>query len=183
MNSRLIFVLSLVISNISAQDRTVPGQFSPIPSVPPDLLKFNHRASTFELTDINGRTWRSADLLEHVSVVNLWATSCLPCRQEHPELQRFFDKTKSKGRLQVLTFSLDENSAQVKLYMRQHHYTFPVIIVGEEQADKLFPAAAHTDRGIPESWIIDRQGRRSEPFRTWTFGRILSAAEDLESSK
>jgi hypothetical protein len=67
--------------------------------------------------------------------------------------------------------------------MRQNHYTFPVIIVGKEQADKLLPAEAHSDGGIPESWIIDRQGRRSEPFRTWTFGRILLTAEDLESSK
>jgi thiol-disulfide isomerase/thioredoxin len=146
------------------------------------LLKFNHRASSFELIDLNGKTWRSADLLEHVTVVNLWATSCLPCRQEHPELQRFFDKTKSKGKLQVLTFSLDENSANVKSYMRQNHYTFPVIVLSKERVDKLFPAAAHTDGAIPESWIIDRQGRRSEPFRTWTFGRILLAAEDLENS-
>jgi cytochrome oxidase Cu insertion factor (SCO1/SenC/PrrC family) len=175
--------LFLVFSDISAQDRTVPVQFSPIPSAPPDLLKFNHRTPSFEVTDLNGKTWRLADLLEHVTVVSLWATSCLPCRQEHPELQRFFDKTKSKGRLQVLTFSLDENSADVKSYMRQNRYTFPVIIVAKEQVDKLFPAATDSDGGIPESWIIDRQGRRSEPFRTWTFGRILIAAEDLEKSK
>jgi len=31
--------------------------------------------------------------------------------------------------------------------------------------------------GLPQTLVINPQLRRSEPFQTWTFGRILSEVE------
>ena len=63
---------------------------------------------------------------------------------------------------------MDDDPHRVESYMKEHKYTFPVI-VGGELVQKMFLA----DGGIPQSWIIDREGRRSDQFRSWSLGRIL----------
>ena len=80
---------------------------------------------------------------------------------------------KPNGKIQVLTFSLDRDPEVVRTFMKQKGYTFPVI-ADPELEQRLFP-----EGGIPNSWVIDRQGRRSEPFRAWTFGRIVLEVEKI----
>jgi thiol-disulfide isomerase/thioredoxin len=165
-------LFALTLGTLSAAQANSP--FLSVPAIVPDALVFGSQLGNFEATDLSGRLWRSADLKGKVTLVSIWGTFCAPCRQEHPELQRFYEETRSMKGIQVLTFSLDENVDETRAYLRGHHLTFPVI-VDRTLEQKLFP----TEGGIPKSWVIDREGRRSEPFHTWTFGRVLLEAEKL----
>jgi hypothetical protein len=60
--------------------------------------------------------------------------------------------------------------------MKQKQYTFPVI-VSEKESGRLFGNA-----GIPQSWVVDRRGFRSERFNAWSLGRILTEIERLAES-
>jgi hypothetical protein len=102
---------------------------------------------------------------------------CLPCRKELPAVQEFYTGTKAHDKIQVLTFSLDDDPRVVRSYMNEKGYTFPVI-VDKDLEQKLFP----TEGPIPQAWVIDSQGRRSEQFRSWTFGRVLFEVENLAKS-
>jgi hypothetical protein len=78
------------------------------------------------------------------------------------------------NKAQVLTFTLDDEPPRVRSYMKENGYTFPVVVNGDLES-RPFPR----DRGIPETFVIGPDGRRSDQFRTWTFGRILMEVEKL----
>ena len=62
----------------------------------------------FELVDLQGRTWRLADLKGKTAFVNVWATWCAPCRKEMPHLQRLYDRVKGRPDVVLLTMNVDE---------------------------------------------------------------------------
>ena len=152
--------------------------FDSIPAARTDSLAFTTRIPNFEAIALDGRIWRSSDLTGNVTLIVIWSTNCGPCRKEHLELQALYDGAKSSRHLQVLTFALDDDPAGVRSYMAQKGYTFPVI-VNERLPVRLFTA----DGGIPKHFVIDQEGRLSEPFRAWPLGRIFLEAERLAKSK
>ena len=60
----------------------------------------------FELTDLDGRKWSTADLKGKVALINLWATWCGPCREELPYVQKL--REKMKDRKDVVILEVDE---------------------------------------------------------------------------
>lgn len=47
---------------------------------------------------------------------------------------------------------MDENSGEVAPYMKEHHYTFPVLLA------KSYVNAFVPELGIPQNWIVNPQG-------------------------
>jgi len=86
-------------------------------------------------------------------LINVWATWCGPCRGEHPYLQKFYDKVKDRGDVQVLTFNIDDSAADVGPYMRDNHYTFPVLMA-KDLVYEILPTVA-----IPQNWVVNREGK------------------------
>jgi thiol-disulfide isomerase/thioredoxin len=152
--------------------------FDSIPAARPDSLTFTTRIPDFEAIALDGRMWRFSDLTGNVTLVDIWSTNCGPCRKEHPELQALYSEIGSAHHLQVLTFALDHDPARVRSYMAEKGYTFPVI-VNERLSVRLFTAVG----GIPKQFVIDQEGRLSEPFRAWSLGRVFLEAERLAQSK
>jgi thiol-disulfide isomerase/thioredoxin len=150
----------------------------PTPATVSKDLTFQTQLRDFAAKDLTGRTWRSVDFRGKLTVVSVWSTWCLPCREEHPELQRFYSETKSLNNVQVLTFSLDDDAGRVRSYMKEKGYTFPVI-VDRELEKRLFPR----EGGLPETWVVDREGQWADPIESWSFGRILFEVEKAAKSK
>ena len=153
--------------------------FDPIHAPQPDALTFTNRIPDFEAISLDGRKWRLSDLKGKVTLIDIWSINCGPCRRDHPKLQALYDGSKSTRHLQVLTFALDNDPVPVRSYMVQQGYTFPVI-VNERLSVQLFTADGN---GIPEQFVIDQEGRLSEPFRAWSLGRVFMEAERLARSK
>lgn len=157
----------------SAVAASAESPFQAVPvRAPEDTLRFVTELPEFEAKDIDGRVWQSADLRGKLTLIDVWSTFCGPCRKEHPELQRFYEKAKNTPNLQVLTFCMDYDYMHAHVYMKEKQYTFPVI-ADWKLVKKLFPS----EGGLPQQWVIDGQGRRSAPFRSWTLGRILIELE------
>ena len=174
--------LFVMVSVIFAQQAITRGE-SPFQVVPPaptasDTLGSSSTVPNFETRDLSGRTWRSADLRGKVTVVQFWATWCLPCRQEHPALQDFSNEARSMNNVQVLTVSLDDDPSRVLSYMKEKGYTFPVVLDRDLEL-RLFPS----EGGLPKSWVIGPDGRRSDSFRAWTLGRILMEVGKFSGAK
>jgi thiol-disulfide isomerase/thioredoxin len=106
----------------------------------------------FALADLSGRTWRLADLKGKVAFVNVWATSCGPCRAELPFVEKLYQQMKEAQDVLVLTLNADDNPALIEPFLRQNKYTFPVL-----------PALSyleHMDSAlvVPQNWVVDRSG-------------------------
>jgi thiol-disulfide isomerase/thioredoxin len=106
-----------------------------------------------ELSDLQGKTWKLVDFKGKAILINVWATWCGPCRGEHPYLQKFYDKVKDRGDVQVLTFNIDDSAADVGPYMRDNHYTFPVLMA-KDLVYEILPTVA-----IPQNWVVNREGK------------------------
>jgi thiol-disulfide isomerase/thioredoxin len=106
----------------------------------------------FRFSDAGGKTWTLADLKGKVTLVNLWATWCGPCKAELPYLQKLFDKVRQRTDLQVLTLNTDDNPGLILPFLHQTKYTFPVL-----------PALGYVNQLVPElsiprNWIVDADG-------------------------
>jgi len=107
----------------------------------------------FETRDLTGKIWTKEKLAGKVVLVNLWATWCGPCRAEFPLLQRLH----KEGRL-VLAVSTDSDPELARRFVEENGYTMPVI-VDRTLADKIDFVL-----GVPQSRLIDREGRKlAEP--------------------
>lgn len=106
----------------------------------------------FQMFDAAGKTWRLADLKGKVTLVNLWATWCGPCRNELPYLQKVFDKVRERDDLAVLTLNADDNPGLVPPFLEENQYTFPVL-PAVNYLVKLLP-----EFSVPRNWIVDAEG-------------------------
>jgi thiol-disulfide isomerase/thioredoxin len=110
---------------------------------------------SFSLTDLAGKTWNLADLKGVATLVNVWATWCGPCREEHPELEKLYEKVKGRKDIAVLSVSVDEEAGLVAPYMAEHKYTFPVLL-GKDLVDAVMGSDGF---GIPQNWLISPAGK------------------------
>ncbi|HTS63848.1 MAG TPA: TlpA disulfide reductase family protein [Candidatus Acidoferrales bacterium] len=107
----------------------------------------------FSLSDIEGKTWKLASLEGKVVLINLWATWCGPCRAEHPEFQKLYEKLKERADVSVISFNVDDDLGKVAPYMKDNQYTFPVLLA-RELIDQLLPVIA-----VPQNWFVDTKGK------------------------
>ncbi len=97
--------------------------------------------------------------------LNLWATWCIPCRQEMPELQNLLPRFQAKG-IQVVGLSVDQDveAAAIKKFADQLGVTYPLYRIDEENVGKIFGEEVF----IPLSFLIDEKGRVAEVFEGWS---------------
>src|ERR1700674_2230385 len=122
----------------------------------------------FELVDLAGKTWRLKGRTGRAVLINVWATWCGPCRVELPHIQKLYDKVKDRTDLQVLTLNDDEGSGLVEPFLKENGYTFPVL-----PAYGLISNMFASSFGIPQTWIIDSQGRWQWTEMGFTAGKIV----------
>ncbi len=113
----------------------------------------NKPLTTLNATDANGRTWTMADLKGKTTLVTVWATWCAPCRAELPAVQTLFEQIKEKKDVQFISISVDENPGVIAPFLKENHYTFPVLFARFTRIDELDGLG-----GIPRTWIVDSNG-------------------------
>jgi cytochrome c biogenesis protein CcmG, thiol:disulfide interchange protein DsbE len=85
-------------------------------------------------------------------LVNLWASWCVPCRQEAPELDRFARQHKGQD-VRVLGINVQDNSDDALAFLRDYNVVYPQLrSVGDERSE------AFGSTGVPENFLVDRQG-------------------------
>ena len=96
-----------------------------------------------------------------VVLINLWATWCVPCREEFPDLIRLYGKYQARG-LELILISVDdaEQRAQVEAFLKENSVNFLTYISAEESYDALIDFfAPDWIGGFPTTFVIDRKGR------------------------
>jgi peroxiredoxin len=173
---KALYLIAFCCVSCLGQNIAHETPFQTIPAAPPqvsDKLVFSAITPDFDIRDLAGKVWRSSDLTGKITIIQIWSIFCPPCRQEHASLQDFFNKIRSLHNVQVLTINVDGEPGQVREYMDRKGFTFPVVVDGGLHAPQ-FP--------VDDVWIIGPNGRKAEPVKTWSFGRILIEVEKIATS-
>jgi thiol-disulfide isomerase/thioredoxin len=106
----------------------------------------------FMIVDAQGKTWHMADLKGKVTLVNLWATWCAPCRDELPYVQKLYDQVRASADFAVITLNMDDNTGLIAPFMKQSGYTFPALPALEYERE------FGLGLGLPRTWIVNAEG-------------------------
>ncbi len=117
------------------------------------IADIGRAAPDFTLRDLSGRDVRLAALRGSVVLLNFWATWCPPCGQELPSLARLNSRMNGQP-FRMLAVAVDEGGAEtVERFFRQVGIRLPALTDPSGSV-----ALRYGVRGLPETFIIDRQG-------------------------
>jgi cytochrome c biogenesis protein CcmG/thiol:disulfide interchange protein DsbE len=102
-------------------------------------------------------------------VVNFWASWCMPCKDEAPELQKTYEKYRNQG-LVVLGVDAKDFRQDGKRFIERFGITYPVVDDGRGSTLGKWGV-----RGFPETFFVDREGR--------LVGEVVEGGVDLERNR
>lgn len=110
-------------------------------------------AQAFDLTDTAGQRHRLADYKGKYVVLNFWATWCVPCIQEIPEIAAF---RKQHPEVVVLGVAIDAEDAvaKTKQFAAKVGHDYPLVI-SDDRVEKQLGA----QRALPTTRIYDPTGK------------------------
>ena len=113
-------------------------------------------APNFVSTDTLGKKIDITGYRGKYTLVEFWASWCAPCREESPTLVRLYNEYKDKG-FEILSISIDKNTTQWKNAIRQDGYVWENVCDLNGYGGPT--AALYTVTAIPNSFLLDRDGR------------------------
>ncbi len=145
-------------------------------------------ASPLPVGDVSVKSATAAEILQAVRasnapvvLVNVWATWCLPCRQEFPDIVRLRNSWQGRG-LRVFFVSGDFESElpAVKGFLAEQGVDFPTYL--KQGKDMAFIDAFDPkwSGALPATFLYDRRGiRRRSLFGKSSYDRLESAVREL----
>jgi cytochrome c biogenesis protein CcmG/thiol:disulfide interchange protein DsbE len=104
-------------------------------------------------TAVDGAHVDTAALRGRFVLVNFFATWCIPCIREHPELVKFAQRHLVTGDAAVVGVIFDDDAASVRRFVADKGVAWPIIPDPGGHVAYDFGV-----RGPPESFLLDRQG-------------------------
>jgi len=128
----------LPVGSIGREDTVAPGE--------------GHAAPDFVLRSVAGPSVALSSFFGKVVLVNFWATWCIPCRTEMPEIAGWYRRLRGRG-LVVLGVDKQEPRGDVVPFLHSVHASYPVVLDSDGSVSALYNII-----GLPTSVVVDRQG-------------------------
>jgi cytochrome c biogenesis protein CcmG/thiol:disulfide interchange protein DsbE len=110
--------------------------------------------------DGGGPNRKAADYRGKIVVVNVWASWCVPCREESPLLERWHRQISPRGGT-VLGVDVQDIDTDARAFIQRYGLTYPQL--RDKEGDGM--RADWGVVGYPETFVLDRQGRVAALFR------------------
>lgn len=134
----VLVMIAIVGVQLMQQSRTQPTE-----GIAPD----------FEFTTfIDEETMRLSDLRGNVVVINFWASWCIPCKDEAPELEAAWQQYKDDN-VVFLGIAYADNGPRSLEFMERYGITYMNAPDIETRISELYNI-----QGVPETFIIDQNG-------------------------
>ena len=126
-------------------------------------------APTVAGTTLDGEEISAADLRGRWVVVNFFASWCIPCREEHPQLLAFDAAHRAEGDAALIGVTFDEKADDARAFFEENGGTWPVIDDPENSIGVDFGVAQ-----VPETFVIAPDGTVVQRYA----GGVTKAALD-----
>ncbi len=132
-------------------------------------VKIGERLPTLELHALDGKSVKLSDQVHsgRRAILNLWATWCVPCRREMPELQKLASRLNAGG-VDLIGINVDTDATvDVRGYLAKAGVTYPVFQGGATALEGLFLSDEVT---VPLSIVVDENGKVVDLVSGWSSG-------------
>jgi cytochrome c biogenesis protein CcmG/thiol:disulfide interchange protein DsbE len=123
----------------------------------PDVQRVEVGARAPDFRAIDLATGDSVSLRERyrgaVTLVNVWATWCVPCRVEMPAMERLYQSLAPQG-FRIAAVSIDEGSPEgVQAFGQELGLSFDILQDRSTKVQQIYQTT-----GVPESFLLNRGG-------------------------
>jgi peroxiredoxin len=166
----LIVTIALIVVSLVQDD-------SYLESLKMSSIKEGIPAPDFTFPGLDGKNTSLSDYKGKVVLVNIWATWCPPCVDEMPSMQKLYNEFNGKN-FEILAVSIDAAGVDdVDPFMKKHKLSFPALMDPKGTIKSMYGVT-----GIPESFIIDKQGVLAGKIigpRDWATQEVFGFFQDL----
>ena len=129
-----------------------------------DYPPLAENAANAEMKTLDGGTSKIVDRKGKVLLLNMWATWCGPCRGEMPALVRMQDEHRDKG-FEIIGLNTDDGDTKemVEKFAEEMKLNYTLVWSPTDQQNALLKISNFN--GIPQSFVIDRDGNLRGVFR------------------
>lgn len=120
------------------------------------LFSYSQNVANLQLGEVNGSTFKMSENLNHdATIIIFWATWCVPCKKEFPELQALKEKLTDKD-LQIIAISKDSprSLTKVKNFVKTHTFDFIYLLDPDGlESSKLLV------NNVPHTMVVNSEGK------------------------
>jgi thiol-disulfide isomerase/thioredoxin len=114
---------------------------------------------SIKVTTLDGKAFDLAAERGKWVIVNYWATWCVPCIKEMPDISKFVSAHQDKVAAIGLAYD-DSDKADIQAFLVKHPVSYPVAQVTLDKPLKDFDEP----RGLPTTWLISPDGKVAKRF-------------------
>ncbi|OEH92485.1 TlpA disulfide reductase family protein [Bacillus solimangrovi] len=175
-----IFIIGLVVYGVitSYLDSKEAEPF-PAQAASDMVLTKGGVAPLFSLTNLQGEQVSLQELKGTKVILNFWATWCPPCKEEMPEMQKFYEENKDNDVivLAVNATQTEIRASDVQDFVNEYELTFPILLDEE--------GIVNTDMyhvvTLPTTFFIDSNGiMQQQVLGSITYEQMKSITESLD---
>jgi cytochrome c biogenesis protein CcmG/thiol:disulfide interchange protein DsbE len=130
----------------------LPFVLAVLPVAAPAVPRVGQPAPAFSLPTVDGKTLTLASLKGKPVYLNFFATWCVPCNEEAPDIGKLSDKYRARG-LTVVGVNELEDPRKAKEFLTKYHLAYGAVVDSDGTMGKDYGAI-----GLPVHIFIDRSG-------------------------
>jgi len=158
-----LFAAAMSAAFLSASGGMAAASLSPSPA---PLVEWRRADNT---------VMRLADTKGNVVLVDFWASWCPPCKDSFPALDTIQRQYRDRG-VTVIAVNVDERQKDAEAFLAAHPHQMLVVFDPHGESPKAFRV-----RGMPSSFVIDRQGQIRYTHQGYSQGIDAAYRQELDT--
>jgi cytochrome c biogenesis protein CcmG/thiol:disulfide interchange protein DsbE len=165
----VVMAIVLVLRSDMGSPPVVRGGTAPpfeLPKLAAAETPVSAEAAKFTLSSLSGR----------VVLLNFWATWCEPCEREMPAMERLYQAL-PREEFELVAVAIDDKESDVRAFQERYRLSFPILLDLDQAV-----YGGYQTMGVPESLLIDRDGRIVERYvgpREWDATEYVERIREL----
>jgi peroxiredoxin len=99
------------------------------------------------------------------TLINVWATWCIPCGTEMPELEKLRPRLAARG-IDLVGLNVDtEKTVNIRRYVAEKRVTYPILVGGVPAIEQLY---ATDELTVPLTILVDEKGIVRDLIPGWS---------------
>ena len=134
----IAFILTIFFKSLFENKNYIPKKTNKIENISIEELHSSNELKIKELFDN-----------EKYIIINIWASWCVPCRQEHKHIKNLSEI----NNLKIIGLNYKDNKDNAQQFLEELGNPYDIILKDSDGTKSIFLGAY----GVPETFVIDRE--------------------------